>query len=995
MENNDIHRRSYGYEPEEEERSSRTYGNTPMKEPNKQPPKKPFPWKKAILFIFVLLGRMVRNLFSRFKKRKKRSKQEKGQLYRRLLRIGMVLFAAFAIFSIGVIAWASKDLPDPDKLTDRNVAQSTKIYDRTGEHLLYEIYADEKRTVVDLDQIPKHLINGVIATEDTAFYEHHGIRPLSIGRAVFVGVFTDRRIEGTSTLTQQLVKNAILSSERTATRKLKEMILSLWLEQKYDKDQILKIYFNEIPYGSTNYGAEAAAQSYFGKPVSELDLQESATLAGLPQQPSRFLANKDRLKQRRDFVLRRMHEEGYITEEEKVAAQEHPITLERHFSDIKAPHFVLYVKDLLVEEYGEQMVDTGGLKVITSLDWEKQQMAEQAIEDVGTEALKKAGANNTALVSLDARTGQVLALVGSKNFYDESIDGQFNVATLGKRQPGSSIKPIFYAAAFEKGYTPETVIFDVLTTFPIPGSAPYNPRNYSLQEYGPVNLRKALQGSLNITAVKVLYLVGQEKALDFAERLGYTTFKDNAAGLSLVLGGGEVSMMEHTNAFATFANKGERNPITPILKIEDAKKDVIFEWKKKKGDQVINEGVAATISNVMSDDGARAYIFGTRGLLTLPGRPVAAKTGTTNNFVDSWTVGYTPSMATVVWAGNTNNTPMNAGFGGGNVSAPIWNAYMKKALDGAPVEQFPAPPKNTSDKPVLNGSLGGEITLDVNRITGKLASSSTPENLIVKRTYIQPHDILHYVDKDNPRGPVPKNPESDPYYTIWEQAVQDWIARVRASDPEREFVFEEPPTEYDDEYSLELIPTLNVLYPSPGTVFTSRQLITDIQVSAVRGVSRVTYRIDQKPVQVVTDYPFNLNYFAENLEPGEHILKITVEDDIGNSMDQEITFTLDASETQATVSWVNGATTLSTSDLPYTLFLNHHKLPQIQEVQVYAQKDGQDRGLVATLTKDNMTNDKLAFQWTNPETGRWTLFLRTITKKGDVINGSALELTIQ
>src|SRR3989338_8571678 len=718
-------------------------------------------------FIALVLIKIPRFIW---RYRPKLGSAAKQQLGKKLIHMTVGLGVAGFLFSVVLFAWANHNLPDPDKLNDRRVAQSTKIYDRTGEHLLYEIFAEQKRTLVELEEVPKPLINGVVATEDTAFYEHRGIRPLSIARSVVFGLFGSSRVGGgASTLTQQLVKNAILTNEQTLTRKAKEIILSVRLEQKYTKEQILKIYFNEITYGSTNYGVEAASQSYFGKHVSDLNLQESATLAGLPKAPTRYLNNPDALTERRNFVLRRMFEEGYISEEEKNAAQAEPLTLSRRIGDIKAPHFVLYVKELLVNQFGEQLVDTGGLKVLTSLDWDKQEIAERVIAEKGTELLKEAEGDNMALVALDPKTGQILAMVGSKDFYDEAIDGQFNVATLGKRQPGSSFKPIVYAAAFEKGYTPDTALFDVETDFAVSGKR-YKPRNYDLKERGPVSMRQALQGSLNIPAVKTLYLVGSEKGVTFAERLGYTTLGAGNFGLSLVLGGGEVKLLEHTAAYGVFANTGNKQPVTSIVKIEDSRGDVLYEWKKQKGEDVLDSKIAALMSNILSDDAARAYVFGAGGVLTLPGRPVAAKTGTTNNYIDAWTVGYTPSLAAGVWAGKTDNTPMKQGDGGSRVAAPIWNAFMKEALKDAPVEAFPPPPPNDAAKPVLRGSTGGAITLKINRVTGRIASSSTPEHMIVERTYTQPHDILHYVKKDDPRGHAPDHPADDPQYTIWETA---------------------------------------------------------------------------------------------------------------------------------------------------------------------------------------------------------------------------------
>ncbi len=791
-----------------------------------------------------------------------------------------------------LVAWVSRDLPNPDKLTDRQVAQSTKIYDRTGTHLLYEIFANEKRTLVDLNDIPKNLVNGVIATEDTTFFQHKGVRPLSILRSIVYGLIGKGTIGGgASTLTQQLVKNAILTNEKTLTRKLKEIILSIQLEQKYTKDQILKIYFNEIPYGSTNYGVEAASESYFGKQVKDLDLQESATLAGLPQAPSYYLANLTALKNRRDFVLQRMFEEHYITQDEEKTAQALPLTLSQHFGDIHAPHFSLYVKDLLTQQFGEQMVDTGGLKVITTLDWDKQQIAEKVIKDVGDKVLKDAGANNAALVAIDPKTGQILAMVGSRNFFDDTIDGQFNVVTQGKRQPGSSFKPIIYAAAFEKGYTPDTMLFDVSTNFSTTDKE-YRPVNYTGKEYGPVTMRTALQGSLNIPSVETMYLVGPEAGKTFAARMGYTTLGDGDFGLTLVLGGGEVKLLEHTNAYAVFAANGIHHDTTSILHVEDPNGNVLFDAKPDAGEKVLDPGITATISNVLSDDAARAFIFGAGGTLTLPDRPVAAKTGTTNKYVDAWTVGYTPSLVAGVWAGNTNNTPMKNGFGGSMVAAKLWNAFMREAVKGMPVEQFPDAPPNDALKPILRGSAGGSVTLPIDRITGKIATSSTPPDVVDYKTFTPAHSILQYVNKDDPRGPVPDHPENDSQYTVWEQAIADWTTKQKLINPNWGVSYSEPPTEYDTPDSLALIPTVQVMSPAPSSTISTRDLTITIQANAPRGVTKVSYAIDGNSIGENQNPPFNLNYFASGLANGPHILTVTAEDDQANRRIVSVPFVL-------------------------------------------------------------------------------------------------------
>ncbi len=998
MPNGDNRRRSYGYEQEEPKRTTRER-ETPLPRSRPQSREKntseqhPINWVGIFLFPFRLLGMLLIRIFQAvgwvFKKIPWGAPFQKGRR-KKTFKLLAWLFVIGCIGLVGVFVWASKDLPDPDKLTDRQVAQSTKIYDRTGTHILYEVFADKKRTLVALEDLPEDLINGVVATEDTAFYEHHGIRPLSILRATIVGLLPGRRIGGTSTLTQQLVKNAILTDERRITRKIKEAILSIRLEQVYTKDQILQIYFNEIPYGSTNYGVESASQSYFGKPASDLTLAESATLAGMPKAPSTYINNPEQLKQRRDFVLKRMNDEGYITEEEKNTAQQEPLGFNQSYSNIDAPHFVLYVKQKLVEQYGEKTVDTGGLKVITSLDWEKQQIAEDVVDTVGTPALQEADANNTALVSLDPRTGQILAMVGSKDFYDDSIDGQFNVATLARRQPGSSFKPIIYAAAFEKGYTPETVLFDVITDFAKGGGQSYKPLNYDLSEHGPVTIRQALQGSLNIPAVKTLYLVGEKKGVEFAERLGYSTFGANNFGLSLVLGGGEVTPLEHASAYATFANDGIRQKPTSILKVENSEGDVLYEWKAEKGDKVLEKNITDTLSNVLSDDSARAYAFGAGSLLTLKDRPVATKTGTTNNYVDAWTVGYTPSLVTVVWAGNTDNTPMKRGNGGSRVATPIWNEFMRRSLEGSTVESFTPPTKTDTDKAVLNGSTGGGITLSIDKVTGNIATSSTPPEYIEERTYLQAHSILHYVDKDNPQGEIPAHPELDPQYFIWEEAIQDWITRKKESDPEWNVTFEDPPTEYDDAHSLELIPTLNVVYPEANSTLSTRQIDTDIRASAPRGVSKVTYQLDGVYVGVVDAHPFNLNYYAQDLDPGAHTLLVTVEDDVGNKVEQSVPFILaNIGEEPASISWQESNTMIAHNNFPKTFLLKTFRPEDIARLDVTAQKGGSTIQ-VATITDfSNLFIGNVTVVWGSaPEPGVWTLLAKTTTKSGAVSTSS-------
>lgn len=931
-----------------------------------------------------------------WKRRPKLSKSSKRYVRSKIMRLGILVIALGFVAATILIAWASKDLPDPNKLTDRQIAQSTKIFDRTGEHLLYEIFADEKRTIVELDEISEYVVQGVIATEDTKFYEHHGIRPLSILRAIFKGLLPGNRIAGTSTLTQQLVKNAILTNERSITRKIKEAILSIRLEQKYTKDQILKIYFNEIPYGSTNYGIESAAQSYFGKSASELDLQESATLAGLPKAPSTYLNNPEALKTRRNFVLRRMFDEGNITEQEKNDAQAMPVTLSRNYGDIKAPHFVLHVRQRLVEQFGESLVDSGGLRVITSLDWEAQQRAEAIVSEHASTTLVDAEADNMSLIALNPNTGEVLTMVGSADFYNEEINGQFNVATLGKRQPGSSFKPIIYTAAFEQGYTPETILYDVVTDFGANSNNSYRPLNYNLKELGPVTIRKALQGSMNIPAVKALYLIGDKAGVDFAERLGYSTFENGDFGLSLVLGGGEVLLIDHASAYSVFANGGTyRKPVT-ILSVEEPDGDTLFEWKVDKGERVLEEDITDTISSILSDDEARAYAFGTNGILTIGDRPVAAKSGTTNGYVDGWLMGYTPSLVVGVWVGNTDNTPMKPGFGGGRVAGPVWNKFMRQTLEGTPVETFNPAPEIDTNKPVLRGTADGGVRVQVNKVTGNLVSSSTPENLIEERIYVQPHSVLHYVQKDDPQGALPADPSTDPQYAIWENSILDWVERKKISDPEFKLEFGEAPTKVDDEYSLELIPSLVVVLPRASSTLTSRDISTDIRVTAPRGVSKVTYKIDTAFVGVVRDHPFNLGYYAGNLEDGNHTLTIIVEDDIGNRLEEVVPFTLAAGPIPPAVVWRNANQTIS-SKATLILSANIFNQAAITGATITAtDSSGGVHTLVQAVDFTNALDSIIQIRADQQlEEGNWTIAGTLLTNTGNTLQIAPMKLTIK
>ncbi len=906
-----------------------------------------------------------------------------------------MLLGAVLIFVVGtgVVAYVSRDLPDPNKLNDRQVSQSTKIYDRTGTHLLYEVYQNQKRTLVDLDQIATSAQKATIAVEDKNFYTHGGIQISSIIRAGFNNLIGRKAGSGgASTLTQQLIKNTIVGNEHSIFRKIKEAILAIRLEKKYSKDDILKLYLNEIPYGSTNYGIESASQSYFHKNAKDLTLAESATLAAIPKAPSKYLNDLNALRDRRDLVLALMYDQGYITETEKKEAQGGALRIFRNGGNMDAPHFVLYVKQLLADKFGERAVDEGGLKVITTLDYDKQKIAEATVKELGDKNAKTANANNAALVAIDPHTAQILALVGSRDYNNDDIDGQFDVAVLGKRQPGSSFKPFVYTAAFEKGYTPDTVLYDVSTNFDARTGQSYTPKNYDGKDHGLVTMRKGLQGSLNIPAVKTLYLVGSKNAIDFAKRFGYTTLTGDY-GLSLVLGGAEVNLLEHTNAYATLANNGVYNPPESLLKVTDNTGATLYEWQPGPGTEAVTPELAATIDDVLTDDVARSFVFAAHGNLTLPDRPVAAKTGTTNDNKDAWTMGYVPSLATGVWVGNTIPTPMKAG--GNALAGTIWNKFMRQALSTTPPEAFPTPPANDATKPVLRGHNDG-IVLDIDSATGKIANSSTPESLIVQRTYLPPHDILQYVNKDDPRGPIPTNPADDPQYQAWEDGLHAWMERQQAAGVS--MTFEEPPTEYDGQQTSDLSPTIDFISPTEGAILSSRQI--DIQVRAVapRGVTKVSYQIDGHTIGSATTSPFSFSYYAKTLLKGPHTLSAVAQDDQGNSTQKNINFALQAEFDAPDFEWFDASPLIiKTDEFPRVISLTPFRWDDINKIDIYLSSSSSPAKLIYNFNHkdDQLNNGQLTFTWKHaPVGGAYILKAILLDNNGHTVEKS-LNVTVQ
>lgn len=722
--------------------------------------------------------------------------------------IGCVTLGVLA--TAGLFIWISTlDIPDLSAFEERRVLQSTKIYDRTGDILLYDLGKDVRRTVVPITEISHHIKNATIAIEDDQFYSHHGVRPKAILRAGWAN-FTDGDLlggQGGSTITQQVIKNSILQREKTLTRKIKEAILALKLERTLTKDEILSIYLNESPYGGTIYGVEEAAQSFFGKKASDVTLSEAAYLAALPQAPtylSPYGTNREALDARQKQVLERMKTNGFITDEEFNEANNASTTFQpQAVTGIRAPHFVMFVREQLVEKFGEEALSERGLRVITTLDWDLQKEAERIVAEKGASNITRFKANNAGLVSTDPKNGDLLVMVGSRDYFATDIDGNFNVTTAS-RQPGSSIKPFVYAAAFARGYFPETVVYDVRTQFS-PQCAPdsyssespcYSPNNYNNKFVGPISLRNALAQSLNIPAVKVLYLAGTRNALKMAADMGLTTLNDpDRYGLTLVLGGGEVKPVDMAYAYGVFANEGVRAKPRSILRIEDSRGNIVEETAVESA-RVIERDVALTVSDVLSDNVARTPLWGANSLVNFPGRSVASKTGTTNNLRDAWMVGYSPSVTVAVWVGNNDNSPMGGGLSG-LIVAPMWREFFDIALKKRDPEnkdtfaQAPSVPSNA--KPILRGDYINARALiqaateaasssrsnnDRNRNrnddedTGEAEETTPPVDVLA--LYNNIHTILHYVNKSDPQGPYPTNPASDQQYANWEWAVQKW-----------------------------------------------------------------------------------------------------------------------------------------------------------------------------------------------------------------------------
>jgi penicillin-binding protein 1C len=678
---------------------------------------------------------------------------------------GIVLVSLVIIVSLAVLYFA-KTVPSIQEIGSQQIGQSTKIYDRTGTVLLYDVNNGQRRTLVSFGQIPQSVKDATIAIEDQNFYNEPAFDLRGILRAIFVDVTTHSFAQGGSTITQQLARTAFLTLDQTFSRKIKEFILAIKLNEYYSKDQILALYLNEVPYGPNISGVGEAAEDYFGVPVSQLNIAQSAVLAAIPQAPTYYSpwgTHTAELLKRQRLVLQQMYNTGKITKAQLTAAQNFKIVFQPRAQNgigIKAPHFVMAVEDYLVQKYGENEVDNGGLKVVTTLNWDMQQQAETAITQGVARNTQLYKATNGSLVAEDPTTGQILALVGSADYFNNANDGNFDVATQGLRQPGSSLKPFIYLTGFQMGYTPDTILFDVPTEFSTDSSCPaipdfntpntkcFHPQNFEGTFVGPLSVRNSLAQSVNVPAVKMLYLVGEKNAIQNAYNFGLTTLTDPANyGLSLVLGGGAVKLIDLTEAYSVLSQDGVHHAQAMVLSVQDSSGNTLESYQDQ-ATQVADAQSVSLINDILSDAAARAPLMGgSQNLTVFPGYDVALKTGTSNDYRDAWAMGYTPSLVVGVWAGNNNDAPMQRAGSSILAAVPMWNTFMTQALPEVPNTTFTQPNPTNAAKPVL----GGQYIINN-----------------------QVHNILYYVDKNNPTGADPTNPAVDPQYNNWEVGVQNW-----------------------------------------------------------------------------------------------------------------------------------------------------------------------------------------------------------------------------
>ncbi len=874
----------------------------------------------------------------------KSPKLKKKFNWRRLFNWVLRIFAVgIAILAILFIYYA-KDLPDPNKLLSVQIPQSTKIYARDGS-LLYEVHGEYKRTLIPFSDMNDNIKHATIAIEDKNFYNEGGIDLKGMLRAAIVDIFHAHLSQGGSTITQEFVRNAILTRTKSISRKIKEVILSIEINQKFSKNDILKMYLNEIPYGRNAYGIEAAAQTYFGIHAKDLDLAQAAYLAALPQAPSYYGLHRQELDDRKNIVLQQMLNQGYITQAQYSQAKSENVVFQKTSDLLKAPHFVMYIEDYLANKYGEQTLETGGLQVYTTLDPRLQSIAEKAVKDGAERNAKIYNGNNAALVAIDPKTGQILAMVGSKDYFANptptgckpgvncTFEPDVNVAT-SLRQPGSSAKPYVYATAFKQqfGFSPASLFFDVVTDFGKFGGQDYIPHDYDMRERGPVSLRQALAGSLNIPSVKLLDLVGVNNAVQTMHDFGITAPLQNC-GLSLVLGGCEVTLLDHVSGYATLASEGVHHPETGILKILDSTGNVLEQYQDHP-QTVLDPQAAYEIISILTDNNARAFIFGAHSPLYLPDHTTAAKTGTTQNYRDGWTLGFTPSLAAGVWVGNNDGSLLRQGADGVVVAGPIWHNFMEQALQGTPDEQFPVPQ--------------GIQNVTVDTVSGLLPNPYTPttkQEVFASYSVPTQYDNVHVVVKIDKTTGLPPTQFSNPadivtkMYTVfhsrkpdnanWEGPVEAWAIAHGYQYPPPGAVLENgeggssvssggpgsnsgnntgtssnnsptggtsggTPNETPGQtINVGNPPTVSILSPTDGSTVSSMPIT--IQASAVpdagNQITRVDLLVDGTFIQSVSSAPYTFTY-NNTLSPGAHVFAIHAVDDKNNTADTSITLNI-------------------------------------------------------------------------------------------------------
>ena len=810
------------------------------------------------------------------------------KIFLRILGLIVIFVLSSAAGLLIFLSSLLKDLPALGQISNHQLAQSTKIYDRTGKVLLYEIQAEEKRTVILFEEIPDYVKKATIAIEDHNFYSHPAFDWRAVIRAIFNNL-VHGKIQGGSTITQQLAKNAFLSPERTLRRKIKELALAVQLERRYAKDEILTFYLNQVPYGSNLYGLEAAARAYFNKSTKELNLAESAILAALTKAPSYYSPwgyHLDELKKRQEFILDQMQDLGFIDAEEKDRAKKIKLDFAPPSTGaIKAPHFVMEVKEQLINRYGEEIVQKGGLRVMTTLDYKLQQSAEKVITEGASRNEKLYQGKNAALVAQDAKTGQILALVGSRDYFDIKNEGNFNVATRGLRQPGSALKPFAYLTAFKKGYAPETVVFDVPTEFAADNPACpvlvdfdnfnpdcYHPQNFDKRFRGSVDLKNALAQSINVPSIKVLYLAGVNDVLKTLQSFGVSTLKDpQRYGLSLVLGGGEVKLIELVGAYSVLSQDGVKHPQTMLLKVEDADGKVLEEYQEKS-ERIIEPLYPRLINAILSDKDLRQPLFSASLNLTVfPDQEVALKTGTTNDFRDAWAMGYTPSLVVGVWAGNNDNSPLQQQAGSILAAVPIWHEFMAEVLKNQKTsETFNRPDLVLAEKPILRGE--AVIQYRVNNIE-----------------YPQIHDTLYYVDKDNPLGPNPQNPQDDSQFKNWEEGLMAWL-KINIPDFYR---YNQTPPESSFGPNNENNSNLEILEFSPQNGdFVKDAIDVRAIVKSSSNLDKIEIYLNDQLIDRKTpnslgiyEYLYQINEQKMELQ---NLLKIKISDVLGNAAEREV-----------------------------------------------------------------------------------------------------------